>query len=455
MELTQLTALSPVDGRYAHKVDCLRPYLSEYGLIRHRILIEIRWLQALADAPQITEITALSAAANQLLTDIFEKFGEQDAQAIKAIEKTINHDVKAIEYFLKQKFQANPELNKISEFIHFACTSDDINNLAYGIMLKSAKQECLIPVQTNLIDKLKLLAHQHAAQPMLARTHGQPATPTTLGKEFANFAARLQRPWELLLQLKFAGKFNGAVGNFNAHYFAYPEINWEVMAKQLVEQFGLQYNAYTTQIEPHDSIAEFCDHLKRFNTILIDLNSDIWGYIALGYFKLKPKVDEVGSSTMPHKINPIDFENSEGNLSIANAMLVQLAAQLPCSRWQRDLRDSTLLRNLGVAFAHSLIAYQSLLTGLEKLEVDTDALNTDLNQHWEVLAEAIQTLLRRYNYQTPYEELKTLTRGKIINQEILNEFIKKLSIPEQVKTRLLTLRPEHYLGNAIQKAKDI
>lgn len=455
LQLSPLTAISPVDGRYAHKANELRGVFSEYALLRFRVVVEIRWLEALAEQPQITEVPALSKKAQQFLENIIEKFNEDDAQQIKNIEQKTNHDVKAVEYFLKEKFDNELELVGIKEFIHFACTSEDINNLAYALMLKAARQQCLLPYMTKIIEQFVQLAHEQAAQPMLSRTHGQSATPTTLGKEFANIAARLQRQYQQLENVVLVGKCNGAVGNFNAHLIAYPEINWPQFSKKFVESLGLVCNEYTTQIEPHDFVAEFCDALARFNNILVDAAADIWGYISLGYFKLKTKAGEVGSSTMPHKVNPIDFENAEGNLSLANALLQHFSSYLPRSRWQRDLRDSTLLRNLGVALAHSLIAYQAFMQGLQKLAIDEICITGDLNQHWEVLGEAIQTVLRRYQCETPYEQLKELTRGKTIDQKQLQQFISGLALPADAKARLLQLTPSTYLGGAVELAKKI
>lgn len=454
MKISPLTAISPIDGRYAHKVEILRPFFSESALMRFRLWVEIRWLQALANSG-ISELTPFSEQAKSELDHLFYHFSEQDAEQIKNIEHTTNHDVKAIEYFIQEKIANKPEFKNASSFIHFACTSEDINNLAYGLILQSVRRECLLPFIDEIGEKLQNFAHREASQAMLARTHGQPATPTTLGKEFANVLARLKRQRQGFNQVEILGKFNGAVGNFNAHFAAYPEINWENLAKNFVEQLGLIWNPYTTQIEPHDYIAEFCQALMRINTILIDFNADAWNYIALGYFKLKSVAQEIGSSTMPHKINPIDFENSEGNLSLANSLLNHFAIHLPRSRWQRDLRDSTVLRNLGVACAHSIIGYQALLTGLDKIAPDKPAMETDLDQHWEVLAEAIQTILRRYNYSQPYEKLKELTRGKKINSTLLQDFIAKLDVTDKVKQQLLALSPKDYLGNAAAKAKEI
>lgn len=455
MELSPLTAISPIDGRYSAKTAALRPFFSEYALIRFRVIVEIRWLECLADLPAIKELKPFSQTTKTFLENLIKNFNEHDAQQIKTIEQKTNHDVKAIEYFLKEKFANQAELTSAVEFIHFACTSEDINNLAYGLMLQAARQACLEPMMAKIITKLTQIAHNTAQQPMLARTHGQPASPTTLGKEIANVVARLKRQQKQFQSIEILGKFNGAVGNFNAHMVAYPEIDWEIVAKNFVEQLGLQWNPYTTQIEPHDWIAEYCDALRRFNTILVDLNRDLWGYIALGYFKLKSVAQEVGSSTMPHKINPIDFENSEGNLSLANALLQHFAHKLPCSRFQRDLRDSTILRNLGVACAHTMIAYQALSTGLEKLEPDAHTINADLNQHWEVLAEAIQTILRRHHCEAPYEKLKELTRGQKVDQRLLQDFIATIKVGDEVKKQLAALTPQIYIGNAAEKAGKI
>jgi len=455
MDLSPLTAVSPLDGRYADKTAQLRTIFSEFGLIRHRLWIEIRWLMALAAEPHIKEIPPLSAEAQAFLTELQQEFNLADAQSVKSIEATTNHDVKAVEYFLKQQIAEHPELNKLSEFIHFGCTSEDINNLAYALMLKTAREQCLIPLLNDLLLSLKSLAHTHAGEPLLARTHGQPATPTTVGKEFANFAARLANAILQLQRVIIKGKINGAVGNFNAHYAAYPDVDWLSLSKRLVEELGLSFNPYTTQIEPHDYIAEFAHALMRLNSILIDLNRDLWGYIALGYFGQKAIAHEIGSSTMPHKINPIDFENSEGNLGLANALLGYFATQLPTSRWQRDLVDSTVLRNLGVALGHCLVAYQSSLKGLGKLQVNRECLETDLEHNWEILAEPIQTIMRRYGIEQPYEKLKVLTRGKKINRENLQIFIDELNLPEPIKQQLKSLHPSNYLGIAKLLAEQI
>ncbi len=448
-----LTNLSPVDGRYADKVDSLRPILSEYGLIRFRVMVEVRWLQALSLEPLIAEVPAFSDSAHEYLENLLTNFSLEDAERVKAIEKTTNHDVKAIEYFLKESIADVPELNKVSEFIHFACTSEDINNLSYALMLKQAKEEVLLPAMDGLIQRLWALANDFSAQPMLSRTHGQPATPTTMGKEFANEAARLQRQFEQLAKVELLGKINGAVGNYNAHVVAYPELDWPGFARHFVESLGLTFNPYTIQIEPHDYLAEFFQCLSRFNTILIDFNRDVWGYISLGYFIQKTVKGEVGSSTMPHKVNPIDFENSEGNLGLANALFSHLAEKLPISRWQRDLTDSTVLRNMGVGIAHTLISLQSSTKGLSKLELNPTALEADLDANWEVLAEPIQTVMRRYGVEQPYEKLKELTRGRRIDREDMRRFINSLEIPQAAKDRLLALTPRDYFGYAESLAK--
>ena len=448
-----LTNLSPVDGRYADKVDSLRPILSEYGLIRFRVMVEVRWLQALSLEPLIAEVPAFSDSANQVLENLLAQFSLSDAERVKEIEKTTNHDVKAVEYFLKERIADVPELNKVNEFIHFACTSEDINNLSYALMLKQAKEEVLLPAMDGLIKRLWALASDFSAQPMLSRTHGQPATPTTMGKEFANVAARLQRQFEQLATVELLGKINGAVGNYNAHAVAYPELDWPRFARHFVESLGLTFNPYTIQIEPHDYLAEFFQCLSRFNTILIDFNRDVWGYISLGYFIQKTVKGEVGSSTMPHKVNPIDFENSEGNLGLANALFSHLAEKLPISRWQRDLTDSTVLRNMGVGIAHTLISLQSSTKGLSKLELNPTALEADLDANWEVLAEPIQTVMRRYGVEQPYEKLKELTRGRRIDREDMRRFINSLEIPQAAKDRLLALTPRDYFGYAESLAK--
>jgi len=455
MELSSLTAVSPVDGRYASKTADLRPIFSEFGLIRHRVRVEVCWLQALAGEPGIPEVPPLSRHANQILNDLVEGFSLEDAQRVKNIERTTNHDVKAVEYLLKEQISGHPELAVISEFIHFACTSEDINNLAHALMLREGRDRVLLPRMDELIGVLRHLAKVHADRPMLARTHGQPASPTTLGKELANFAHRLQTQREAVAGLRLLGKINGAVGNYNAHLCAYPELDWPAFARRFVESLGLEWNPYTTQIEPHDYMAELFQALMRFNTVLIDLCRDLWGYIALGYFKQRTVAGEVGSSTMPHKVNPIDFENAEGNLGIANALLDHLAHKLPISRWQRDLTDSTVLRNLGVGLAHTSIALQSTLRGLGKLEADEARLAADLEANWEVLAEPIQTVMRRYGIDRPYERLKELTRGQRVGPEALRRFVDTLEIPEEAKARLRELTPAGYTGNAVEQARGI
>lgn len=455
MSLTTLNALSPLDGRYQTKLDALRPYFSEYALIKHRAWVEVEWLKALSAAKALTEIAPFSAETIKELDAAIAHFSESDAAQVKAIEARTNHDVKALEYWLKEKFDGNPEIKKASEFIHFACTSEDINNLSHGLMLKHARDSVMLPFLSNLIARLTELATQLAATPMLSRTHGQTASPTTLGKELANVVYRLKRQETQLKNNDVLGKINGAVGNFNAHLSAYPEFDWESFAKQFVESLGLTYNPLTIQIEPHDYMAELYDTLARINTILIDLNRDIWGYISVGYFKQKVKAGEIGSSTMPHKVNPIDFENSEGNLGMANAILRHMAEKLPISRWQRDLTDSTVLRNMGVGFGYTLLGYDSCLRGLNKLEVNTQRLDEDLNNSWEVLAEPIQTVMRRYGIENPYEQLKELTRGKGgINQASLHAFIQTLSIPAEAKANLLALTPANYIGKAVALTQD-
>jgi len=449
-----LNAISPIDGRYAGKVDDLRPVFSEYGLIRYRVEVEVRWLQALAEQTQINEVPALSAEATRCLNQIVTAFCQTDAQRVKDIEKTTNHDVKAVEYFLKEKISGQSELEKISEFIHFACTSEDINNLSYALMLQQGRNIILEQI-SECIAALKKIAVETAGQPMMSRTHGQTASPTTSGKEFANVAARMQRQKQQLQALELLGKANGAVGNYNAHSIAYPEIDWQSFAKKFVESLGLSWNPYTIQIEPHDYIAEFFHTLLRFNTILLDFDRDIWSYISLGYFKQKTVAGEVGSSTMPHKVNPIDFENSEGNLGIANALFSFLSEKLPLSRWQRDLTDSTVLRNMGVGIAHTSIAIQSTLKGISKLQINAEVIEADLDNNWEVLAEPIQTVMRRYGIEKPYEKLKELTRGQRITSQRLQQFIEKLEIPAEAKAELLKLTPRDYTGYAEQLAKTI
>jgi len=449
-----LTAISPIDGRYADKVEKLRPVFSEYGLIRYRVEVEVRWLQALAKHPLITEVSPFSDGAGQLLDNIIARFSEADAQRVKDIEKTTNHDVKAVEYLLKEKIAGCAELEQVSEFIHFACTSEDINNLSYALMLKAGRE--IIAAQiSDCIAAVKTIAHDTAGQPMLARTHGQSATPTTVGKEFANVAARMQRQLAQLQAVGLLGKINGAVGNYNAHSVAYPDVDWAAFAQDFVESLGLQFNPYTIQIEPHDYIAEYFHALARFNTILLDFDRDVWGYISLGYFKQRTIAGEVGSSTMPHKVNPIDFENSEGNLGLANALFGFLAEKLPVSRWQRDLTDSTVLRNIGVGIAHTSIAIQASLKGISKLQLNVEAIEADLNANWEVLAEPIQTVMRRYGIDKPYEKLKELTRGQRITPEQMQVFIGTLEIPAEAKAALLALTPRGYTGSAEKLAKGI
>ena len=454
--LSTLTALSPLDGRYHGKVDALRDYFSEFGLIRFRVLIEIEWLKALSVQKDITEIAPFSAATIAQLDALNANFSEADAQAIKNIEKTTNHDVKAVEYWLREKLASNPETACVLEFIHFACTSEDINNLSHALMLKGAREAALLPALQGVIARLKELAHQLADLPMLCRTHGQTATPSTLGKEMANVVYRLQRAEKRLAEVEILGKINGAVGNYNAHLSAYPDVDWEAFAQRFVEARGITFNPYTIQIEPHDYMAELYDAFARINTILIDLDRDIWGYISMGFFKQKVVKGEVGSSTMPHKVNPIDFENSEGNLGIANAMLRHLSEKLPISRWQRDLTDSTVLRNMGVALGYTLLGYESLLKGLNKLEANPQRIAQDLDNSWEVLAEPIQTVMRRYNIENAYDKLKDLTRGKGgINRESLQKFIQTLNIPAEEKQRLLQLSPDTYIGKAGELARRI
>ena len=455
MELSTLTAISPVDGRYGSKTVDLRPIFSEYGLIRARVQVEVRWLQALAGNPQIIEVPPLSEGAEAALNGILDNFTTADAGLVKEIERETNHDVKAVEYFLKRKIAGNGELEAISEFIHFACTSEDINNLSHALMLQQGREQQLLPEMDQLIEAVRKLAHAHAEIPMLARTHGQPASPTTLGKEMANVVYRLQRQRDQVVKVPLLGKINGAVGNYNAHISAYPDIDWQQFAQRFVESLGLVWNPYTTQIEPHDYMAELFDATARFNTIVIDFSRDIWGYISLGYFKQRTIAGEVGSSTMPHKVNPIDFENGEGNLGIANALFNHLAMKLPISRWQRDLTDSTVLRNVGVGFAYTSIALQSILKGIGKLEANAAILANDLDGNWEVLAEPIQTVMRRYGIEKPYEKLKALTRGQRINADELRAFVDGLEIPEDAKVALRKLTPGSYIGNAIEQAKKI
>lgn len=455
MALTSLNAISPIDGRYGNKTQALRDYFSEYGLVRFRVEVEVRWLQQLSNHTDITECPAFSDEANAYLNAIVSDFSEDDAEAIKAIEATTNHDVKAVEYFLKEKLTANGELAKCVEFIHFACTSEDINNLSHALMLNGGMKNVVLPQLLEITDKVRGLSHELAECPMLSRTHGQTASPTTVGKELANVVARLERQIKHIEAVEYLGKINGAVGNYNAHLATYPTIDWAANAEAFVSSLGLTFNPYTTQIEPHDYIAELFNAVARFNTILIDFDRDIWGYISLGYFKQRTIAGEVGSSTMPHKVNPIDFENSEGNLGIANAVMHHLAEKLPVSRWQRDLTDSTVLRSMGVGLAHSVIAYQSTLKGISKLEVNEARLAADLDNAWEVMAEAIQTVMRRYNIEQPYEKLKAFTRGKAITQPMMVEFVNQLDLPEHVKAELLAMSPATYIGNAIEQAKNV
>ena len=456
--MNTLTALSPIDGRYAGKVDSLRPYLSEFGLIKARVTVEIRWLQSLANNPAIVELNAFDADTNQFLNDIVTNFSEADAQAVKDIEKTTNHDVKAVEYFIKDKFKGNAKLADSLEFIHFAKTSEDINNLSYALMLKDSRDVMVATMQT-IIDEIAKLAKTHAAQPMLSRTHGQTASPTTLGKEMANVAYRLARQLKQVKQVELLGKANGAVGNYNAHFSAYPNVDWEAHSQDFIENsLGLTFNPYTTQIEPHDYIAELFDAFKRYNTILIDFNRDVWQYISLGFFKQKLKEGEVGSSTMPHKVNPIDFENSEGNLGVANAVMAHLGEKLPISRMQRDLSDSTVLRNIGVGFAQSLIAYEACLKGIGKLETNPNRMLEDLDNAQEVLAEPIQTVMRRYRVANPYEKLKALTRGNAMTRDIMLDFVNGNeldAVSDADKARLRDMTPASYTGNAQQQAENI
>lgn len=455
MDLNTLTALSPLDGRYHSTTQPLQLLFSEYGLMKLRVKVEVYWLQYLSELDEIKEIPKLSNKANTILDNIIQYFNEKDAAQIKNLEKTTNHDVKAIEYFLKEKFAANEELNAIAEFIHFACTSEDINNLAYSCAIKEARETILLPAMQTVLTQLRQYAHQYASHTMLARTHGQAATPTTVGKEFANFVYRLERQIQQLKNIEIMGKLNGAVGNFNAHRVAYPNLDWLTLSAEFIKKLDLTINPYTTQIESHDFIAEFSDCLARLNTILIGFTRDVWGYISIGYFKQRHQEKETGSSTMPHKINPIDFENAEGNLGLANAMLHHFSEKLPISRWQRDLSDSTVLRNLGAALGYCLLAYHSLEKGLNKIDIDKAIIEHDLNQHWEVLAEPIQTVMRRYGCEKPYEQLKQLTRGQTIDCTLLHQFIQTLSIPEAAKTELLKLAPVQYIGYALELAQKV
>jgi adenylosuccinate lyase len=455
-EHVTLTALSPLDGRYAGKVAGLREHFSEFGLIRHRIRIELAWLSALATDPAIPEVPSFSDSTKNLIAEVGARFAPADAVRVKAIERETNHDVKAVEYWLKERFAAVPELARVTEFVHFACTSEDINNLAHGVALVEARRDVLLPLLRDIVSDLRTFAHARSGQPMLARTHGQPATPTTLGKEIANFVARLERLSAAFAKVAVKGKMNGAVGNYNAHSIAYPDVDWERFAAKVVISLGLEFNPYTTQIEPHDCVAEYCDALARTNTVLIDFDRDAWGYISLGYFRQRAKEGEVGSSTMPHKVNPIDFENSEGNLGLANALLRHLAEKLPVSRWQRDLTDSTVLRNLGVALGHAVLGWTALRRGLGGLDVDPERMAADLDANWEVLAEAIQTVMRRYGLPNPYEQLKALTRGKSdMTRASLHAFIDGLALPADAKARLKALSPSSYTGLAAALAKRV
>jgi adenylosuccinate lyase len=454
MDLTSITAISPIDGRYASKTKALRPYFSEYGLLRARVEVELRWLHLLGANAGITEVPKLSTEAESFINDMITNFSVENAAEIKEIERTTNHDVKAVEYFIKRKFEANDELNKVSEFVHFACTSEDINNTSYGIMVKQARDEVILPEMDTLIAALRKLALEHVDTPMMSRTHGQPASPTTLGKELANVVQRLELQRTHVAAVILYGKMNGAVGNYNAHFSAYPDVDWPMMANAFVTGLGLRWNKYTTQIEPHDYMAELFQAMIRFNTVLLDFCRDVWSYISIGYFKQKTVKGEIGSSTMPHKVNPIDFENAEGNLGIANAIFDHLAMKLPVSRWQRDLTDSTVLRNLGVGFAHSLLAMTSALKGIGKLEAAPEVMAKDLDENWELLAEPIQTVMRRYGIENPYEKLKDLTRGQRVNKQIMQEFIDNLDMPEDAKTSLKALTPANYIGNAVEQAKN-
>ena len=455
MDLSQLSAISPVDGRYGSKTAALRPIFSEFGLIRHRVLVEVRWLQHLASQKEITEVPNFSSDTQKLLNDIVDNFSEQDALRVKEIESTTNHDVKAVEYLLKEKIAGNKELEAVNEFIHFACTSEDINNLSHALMLREARDTVMLQLTGELTSALATLAKELADQPMLAHTHGQPASPTTVGKEFANVVYRLQRQIDQIKSVPLMGKLNGAVGNYNAHLSAYPDLNWSEISKNFIESLGLEQNPYTIQIEPHDYMAELFDAFSRFNNILMDFNRDVWTYISMGFFKQKTIAGEVGSSTMPHKVNPIDFENSEGNIGIANAIFSHLSAKLPISRMQRDLTDSTVLRNLGVGLAHCMIAYQSTLRGISKLQVNAEALNATLDNNWEVLAEPIQTVMRRYGIEKPYEKLKELSRGHKLTEADVKAFIEQLDIPQEAKDQLIQLTPMTYIGNAVEQANAI
>ncbi|MGY0581671.1 MAG: adenylosuccinate lyase [Paraglaciecola chathamensis] len=455
MQLSALTAVSPIDGRYADKTAELRSIFSEFGLLKYRVQVEVRWLQKLASTAAIEQVPAFSAEANAILDNIVATFDESHAGRIKEIERTTNHDVKAVEYFLKEQVAQNEELNAVNEFIHFACTSEDINNMSHALMLKEARDSVILPYTDKLVDELKRLAKEYQSIPMMARTHGQPASPTTMGKEMANVAYRLERQRKQIAEVAVLGKVNGAVGNYNAHLSAYPSLDWAQFAQEFVTSLGVTLNPFTTQIEPHDYIAELFDAVARFNTILIDFNRDVWGYIALGHFKQKTIAGEIGSSTMPHKVNPIDFENSEGNLGLANALFGHLASKLPVSRWQRDLTDSTVLRNLGVGVGYAIIAYQATLKGISKLQVNEQSLLNELDNNWELLAEPIQTVMRRYGIEKPYEKLKELTRGKKVNQQIMAEFIDGLELPDEAKVQLKKLTPSNYIGQAVDLVNQI
>jgi adenylosuccinate lyase len=455
MPLSALTAISPLDGRYARSLEPLRQWASELALIRARVRVEVEWLIALGAEPGVAEVAPFAPAAAAKLRGLAATFAEADGERVKAIERQTNHDVKAIEYWIRERVAGDAALAHASAFIHFACTSEDVNNLAYALLVRGARDEVLLPAVDRLVERLAGLAHEHADAAMLARTHGQPATPTTLGKELANVVARLRRARARLAEVRLTGKANGAVGNYNAHLAAYPQIDWEAFSRRVVESLGLEFNPYTTQIEPHDSLGELFDALARLNTILVDLDRDLWGYISLGYFRQKLVAGEVGSSTMPHKVNPIDFENSEGNLGVANALLRHLAEKLPVSRWQRDLTDSTVLRNVGAAFGHSLLGYVACARGLDRLEVDAARLAADLDANWEVLAEAVQTVMRRYGIGDAYEQLKDLTRGAHITPEALRAFVGGLAIPEEAKARLVALTPATYTGKAAELARKV
>ena len=455
MDLSALSAVSPIDGRYGGKTAPLREIFSEYGLIKRRVLVEVRWLQCLANHPGVTEVPALSPAANAVLEAMLDDFSEVDARRIKDIESTTNHDVKAVEYFIKERFAGQQELEAIGEFVHFACTSEDINNLSHALMLRDGMEQVIRPAMSNVVEALVALAHDSAEAAMLSRTHGQTASPTTMGKEIANVVARLRRQLEQLTRVEYLGKINGAVGNYNAHLSAYPEVDWQANAEAFVTSLDLSWNPYTTQIEPHDYMAELFDTVARFNTILIDFDRDVWGYISQGYFRQRTVAGEVGSSTMPHKVNPIDFENSEGNLGLANAIFGHLGTKLPISRWQRDLTDSTVLRNMGVGLGYSLIAYGASLKGISKLQLNETRLAEDLDNSWEVLAEPIQTVMRRYGIEKPYEKLKELTRGQDMSRDVIQAFVAKLEIPQAAKDELLALTPAAYIGNAVAQARAV